>query len=279
MATNELKSRSKTARRIETLEKGIENLEHVMRIAKAMEPDPREWAYNGAMAEGGENTACACGHKPIKTVFVIERARDGASLLIGSVCIESTVPHLIASGAEELANRLKAAVEAHREALAKAEREKRDAAASLEVQALLEERMAIADYSVLRSKAREAARRECRYGEADALINPSSLLNMRGEARAATTPGRTAAALRTQLVTAYVDGLVVFKMNGFPHPRDSKVRARVLKAIEEKAEHFDRMAAMHLQERGYAKSNPEQAASEQHSAKMLRLIGASLRAG
>ena len=96
----------------------LANLEHLKRIADAMYPDPREWAYTGQVIDAGAPCEkCACGH-PIRYIFVIERKRDGKALPIGSTCITSTVPHLLANGAVNLATALRQALSDHEQALA-----------------------------------------------------------------------------------------------------------------------------------------------------------------
>ena len=74
-----------------------------------MAPDPSRWRYTGGYRDAGAYGAssCACGHD-IRYEFPIERD-DGASLVIGSTCIDKYIPVLIAEGAGTLAMELKAA--------------------------------------------------------------------------------------------------------------------------------------------------------------------------
>ena len=105
----------------------VGNLQHVHRVAEAMHPDPREWAYTGQVVDGqGMGAHCACGH-PIRFIFVVARTRDGQQLPIGSTCITSTVPYLLAEGAVQLASSLQRALAVHEQALAALEKARRAA--------------------------------------------------------------------------------------------------------------------------------------------------------
>lgn len=86
---------------IKQAEKTVGNLGHIQRLADAMMPNPKDWEYRDEIEEG-ENARCACGH-PIRWMFPIHRKSDNAVLAIGSVCIENSIPYLIANGAEGLA--------------------------------------------------------------------------------------------------------------------------------------------------------------------------------
>lgn len=88
----------------------VENLKHIKRIADAMAPDPTQWEYHGDCIDAGSlvGAQCTCGH-PIRYVFPVVNPHDGRTLPIGSTCISSTVPYLIASGADSLAEKLSAA--------------------------------------------------------------------------------------------------------------------------------------------------------------------------
>lgn len=109
----------------------IASLRHIKTISDKMLPDPKEWSYEGECSyveAPAPPASCACGHS-IRNVFTIRRNRDGATLNIGSVCIESTVPYLIANGAGELAENLRSALkkmEEDRKEHAKRLREQRD---------------------------------------------------------------------------------------------------------------------------------------------------------
>lgn len=94
-----------------TSQQQIADLEHAARIWQRMLPDPREWTVNPEVGEGDPaTTRCTCGH-PIRVVFSITRQRDGATLLIGSTCIDTVVPGLIRLGADQLAAALAAVKE------------------------------------------------------------------------------------------------------------------------------------------------------------------------
>lgn len=83
--------------RTETLKRKLAKVQdaghHYERLIAALAPDPREWEYTGECIDAGVGAAssqnpprCACGH-PIRFIFLIKRARDGATTQVGSVCI------------------------------------------------------------------------------------------------------------------------------------------------------------------------------------------------
>ena len=112
------------------------NLRHMKILADAMAPDPTEWRYEGEIEEAGDGLAsCACGH-PIRYCFPIRRPRDGAILIIGSVCIEKSIPYLIAHGAEALAQGLQAGTERLNELIKERQKRIRDAQSNARYAAL-----------------------------------------------------------------------------------------------------------------------------------------------
>lgn len=210
-------------RRAARVEAALESLAHTKRLADGMAPDPKEWAYEGEVSDAGfAGATCTCGH-PIRYVFTIRRARDGKTLPIGSVCIGSTVPALIECGAERLAGQLSAALEAHRKVLEDGKRAVRDAAASVEVQALMGELAALKAWAVA-EKVRGAY-----------LPRPmwELAVGRTKRVRAATTPGRTAASLRTRLAPLYM-ATAKHEQNRArrtaPQPKDAKLVAKISKA-------------------------------------------------
>jgi hypothetical protein len=80
------------------------------RIRAAMAPDPTEWSYTGEFRDCREQGGgqCTCG-KAVRYQFFIGRASDGKRLAIGSTCIETSVPFLMAAGANALVRDLKQA--------------------------------------------------------------------------------------------------------------------------------------------------------------------------
>lgn len=207
-------------------EVAIAQREHVLRLADAMAPDPTEWSYDGEVLDGkGNNVHCACG-RTIRWVFPIRRSRDGAQLAIGSTCIESSVPYLMAAGADGLAGQLEEAMEAHRQALAETQRRQRDASASEVVQDLA------ADFESLQSWKREqVAAFRLRRGPRPDL--PGSLQQKAALPKAGSTPARTAASMRdryTKVVLAWAqgdEGTVVAP----PVPAEAGLRAKLASAL------------------------------------------------
>jgi hypothetical protein len=219
----ELDAPTTTTRDANRAEAAVNDALHAKKIGDAMMPDPREWTFEGEVADAGNLGArCTCGH-PIRYVFTIRRDRDGATLPIGSVCIESTVPVLMAIGAQGLASRLEAALAAHRKALEDAKKAVRDAKANVEVQALMAELAKIKEWAVA-TKARGGYLPRAVW----------ELATGRTKIKAATTPGRTAAGLRTKLTTLYLDMIEsAAKYDRLPAlmPQDSKVITKVAQAI------------------------------------------------
>lgn len=110
--------------------RGKENVEHLLRLARAME-DPSEWEYNEEMVDSGPNSTakCVCGHD-IRYIFYIYRERDGKKLPIGSSCIKNSIPYLIETGNKDLAEKLSDAYDEFKrqinEAIALAAKRKRE---------------------------------------------------------------------------------------------------------------------------------------------------------
>ncbi len=180
-----------------TEERDILSAEHAARIATRLLPDPREWTVDPEVIDAGPGAAtgfspprCACGH-PIRYLFTLRRARDGATATIGNVCIDTTVPVLLASSADAVAARLLEVRAAWLERRAEEERRARDAAASAEVQALL------ADWQALKEHVHDARELYPRYSV------PEVLYRGIGTVKAASTPGRTAAAIKTRYCASW----------------------------------------------------------------------------
>jgi hypothetical protein len=97
---------------------------HLERLREALAPDPGEWRFTGCVYDTGMvgGSRCSCG-QDIRYEFIITRSGDGAKLIIGSHCIETSVPYLIEAGAGALAGQLRDAYREHRRAL---DRERRD---------------------------------------------------------------------------------------------------------------------------------------------------------
>lgn len=205
----------------------IEGLEHSQRIAAAMAPDPTEWAYHGEVIDSGPGggARCTCGH-PIRYIFLIERERDGKKLPIGSVCIDSTVPFLISSGADGLADRLSEARQKLEEDLKEEKRRAREQAAEVEVQELL-------GFWEVMKEWRLAAWQAGRAGARPYLVG--RIYKGLGKPTACSTAGRTAASLTVKLATAYADALHTLRADGnhrFPLPELPEPPERVAEKLE-----------------------------------------------
>jgi hypothetical protein len=90
---------------------------------RALAPDPSEWGYDGTCIDNGPRSRahCVCG-QPIRYVFVVTRARDGRSIDVGSVCITTAIPQLLAGGAGALAERLADGLKRHEAAVRERDR-------------------------------------------------------------------------------------------------------------------------------------------------------------
>lgn len=176
---------------VRKIERRTENLNHAMRIAEKM-GDPREWSYTGEVLDlGKKGGECACGHG-IRYAFIIERQRDNAKLMIGSVCIDSTVPGLIAGGAEFLAKSLQKAADEHKQALAEAKRREKAAKDSELVQEATADWDALVEWFV---SLRQTWRRDVNRWLPQYLY-----YGITKEPKACSTPGRTLASIRTAYV-------------------------------------------------------------------------------
>ena len=84
------------------------------RLREAMAPDPSRWTFTGIVKDTGrrDGSTCACG-QAIRYEFVIRCIDDGRALNIGSECIKTSVPGLIAHGAHKLVDDLDAARRRH----------------------------------------------------------------------------------------------------------------------------------------------------------------------
>lgn len=112
-------------------------LSQMQRLINGLAPDPREWVYQGYCNDLGAPVGyCACGH-PIRFEFVLKRERDGASAVVGSVCIDHYA--LISPSAAEW---MRADLERMLEKIKADKREAERARVQLEVDAALK------DYSV-----------------------------------------------------------------------------------------------------------------------------------
>jgi hypothetical protein len=200
----------------------VDNLLHLERIAKAM-GDPREFEYTGEVRDlGAMKGNCACGHA-IRYEFPVRHKTTGREVIIGSVCIDSSVPWLIANGAEHLAESLRRALEANEEAKKEAMRRLRDAKNSEEVQVLEAYWVGLKEWH---SRTRQEKK------EAHVRWMPDYLHRGLPKISAQSTPGRTAASIRMKIVTlmfqAIEDG------TQFPRlPDDAKLKEKVVKKFEE----------------------------------------------
>lgn len=183
-----------------TLYRELSDLGHATGLAEKMAPDPREWDFTGDITDAGpigglhsRPASCACGHA-VRYQYWIERARDGKRLAIGSTCIGTTVPMLIASGAEKLAGKLEAALAAVQAAQAEQERRARDAANDERVAAV------VAEIDRLRVWRADVRRRDRWPGGRI----PDALYWLRGipDVKPLSTPGRTLASARKRLAAA-----------------------------------------------------------------------------
>jgi hypothetical protein len=234
--------------KINQAERKVDNLAHLERLATAMAPDPTRWEYRGEVLDGGgglEQVHCTCGH-PIRWIFPIYDRDSGRSLPIGSTCIAASVPYLIHSGAQGLADALQAALQRHQEALAEAARQVRDAVNNEVVASLLATREALFTWA---KGEREVGTYLPRGLWTDAVYRNR-------QAAACSTPGRTAASLRKRLENYYVDSFRVVRQpqGKMPLPKDAVLRGKILAGVEDarnrardaKRERLDKiLAALH----------------------------------
>ena len=238
------------ARKVKDSEEAQESIAHAQAIADKLAPDCREWEWTGETIDAGKGATqgfnpprCACGH-PIRYLFPLVRERDGATVNIGSTCIKSTVPTLLASGAEGLAIRLQNALAAHKEALKEQARREKAAKAEGQIAEILE------DWTALQKWYRAAKRA---YG--DAFMPHGIWVGMMGAERAmsrsaASTPGRTAASLRTRYQTEWdfaVSVSAALPHDGYsypapPVPAEKKLRAKIVKSHSRDRDHAAKSA-------------------------------------
>jgi hypothetical protein len=225
------------------LERQVDNLRHLEKIAKAMAPDPTDYEYTGEVNDLGDMSgSCACGH-PIRYEFIV-RNTTGKEVVIGSTCIDTSVPWLTSVGAEKLAQDLREALEANEEAKKEALRKLRDAKNDEEV-VLLEQYW---DETIMPwwSRARES------YYESHKI----PWTNWQGETtyrhpfypkwlyrlpvlKAMSTPGRTASSIRTKIVNLALgsahDGFA------FPQlPNNKKLIAKIAERFKDRREMMER---------------------------------------
>ena len=172
----------------------VEKLDHLKRLADAMKPDAREYEYRGEVVDAaGENAKCSCGH-PIRYVFLVRRKTDNHAVPIGSVCIETSVPWLIAHGNQALADALSGAVAKLKKEIAEAKRREAEARASELVMGLTAEWAALMDW---REEARKA------WTRAHGAWMPHQLYVSQAPLRALTTAGRTLSSIRKRYGTVW----------------------------------------------------------------------------
>lgn len=215
---------------LDSLSRAVDQRRHMAIVAAAMAPDPTEWSCDGDAADGkGADIKCACGQQ-IRWVFLLRRERDGAFLQIGSTCIESTVPVLVSGGAADLAADLQAAVAAHQKALAETQRRQRDASASDEVKVLG------ADFEALAAWRRERIG-AFRARRGDRAELPAALQYRASLPKAASTPARTAAAMRTRYVAAVGGWAEAADEDGPPPPlpEDPALLDRVRRDLDQRS--------------------------------------------
>jgi hypothetical protein len=145
---------------------------------------------------------------------------------VGSTCIESTVPWLLAHGADDVARRLEGALEAHQRALAEAKRRERDAAQSVQVQEML------VDWEALYAWRRTAVE-SCRTRRAHV---PAWIYQSFGKPKACSTPGRTAASLAQKYASAWLSSHRAHEEASYlarpPAPRAERLRGALSKELE-----------------------------------------------
>lgn len=118
----------------------VDNLQHVQRLADALAPDAREYEYKGGCYDAGKGAfeKCACGH-PIRYVFPVEHKDGTRTVNIGSVCIRTSVPWLMANGNEALARALEGALDKLLAEIKERERKEREKRNELLVKAAWKE--------------------------------------------------------------------------------------------------------------------------------------------
>jgi hypothetical protein len=204
---------------------------HLAKLATAMWPEPKAWAFKGEVYDTKNygSAQCSCGH-PIRWVFIIERDSDGKKLPIGSTCIETSIPYLISHGAEGLAEALQKALEKLQAEIAAAKKAAADALATEQVQEIK------ADFEALQEWWKIA--RESWKG-----YRPEALYKQISLPAAASTPGRTAAGMRKRYVTTY-DALLDVQatskviLPALPKPAEKKLAEKLAKDLESSADKY-----------------------------------------
>lgn len=76
-------------------------LAHHSNLLRAMDGDPAQWEYTGAMTERKDcGGTCACGHTGLRYEFFIRHKTSGKEIIVGSSCInafDSVNPALVAA--------------------------------------------------------------------------------------------------------------------------------------------------------------------------------------
>ncbi len=206
-------------------ESGIANLRHLEKISAAM-PDAQNFEFTGIVNDLGAMAGhCACGH-PIRYEFIVAHKTSGKQDVLGSVCIESSVPYIIASGNEVLAAALMRALEELEERKREAMKQLRDAKNSEDVQTLEAywENTIKPWHKEAREEWKSRPQKGSYTGYPDFLYKPLPAL------KAMSTPGRTASSIRRKIVT--------LARNAFerdlrfpPLPYDEKLRQSVEKEL------------------------------------------------
>lgn len=220
----------------------LRQLDHLAKFADAMRPDPREWEFQEPVIDTGQRDGakCVCGH-PIRYVYQVVRARDGKKIGVGSVCIESSVPYLLQSGADGLALALQRALE-RQEGLAKELAKKARAAKGDEqVQALTADWLALQAFMRQQWQAYETKARK----DADYYFTPNWRRFMpdwlaeshfgsfpKQQPKIMSSPGRTAASMRTKMAVPWWYALMSPVGGMVPLPTEPKLRQEVRASLE-----------------------------------------------
>jgi hypothetical protein len=203
-------------------------MSHLDRLRDAMEPDPSEWRYTGIVRDTGSpiGSTCSCG-QAIRYEFVIERPRDSSSLIIGSRCIETSIPYLMGAGARTLARELESAYARHRRELTEARKRERDEQARIRLTVARSDLQALTEWF-------DAARRECSREAAERgqriLFFPADIDRRPRPPKESGTPARTLASLRRGFVSRWLRALRYAHEHAAtlpPLPDEESLRARL----------------------------------------------------
>lgn len=190
-----------------------------------MAPDSSRWEFTGVVRDAGEYGAssCACGHD-IRYEFPIRRD-DGASLIIGSTCIDKYIPVLIAEGAEKLARDLGAANVQLKRDLRKSQRDRLAESALPGLQS---------DFAALGAWCRSSSEALAARGFAPAEV-PAVLRNRQQLPEPAATANETASQIRRRYVAIWwgaVEAAQLWDQLALPPiPDDRPLLARLRNAI------------------------------------------------